>query len=51
MNNCELLTAIEVNFKIFNGFAINNEMKNNKNSYNNSDSYSEKVIENDLRYR
>ena len=48
MNNCELLTAIEVNFKSFNDFAINNEMKNNKNSYNDSDSYSEKVIENDI---
>ena len=48
MNNCELLTAIEVNFKSFNDFAINNEIKNNKNSYNDSDSYSEKVIENDI---
>ena len=48
MNNCELLTSIEVNFKSFNDFAINNEIKNNKNSYNDSDSYSEKVIENDI---
>ena len=48
MNNCELLTAIEANFKSFNDFAINNEIKNNKNSYNDSDSYSEKVIENDI---
>ena len=48
MNNCELLTAIDANFKSFNDFAINNEIKNNKNSYNDSDSYSEKVIENDI---
>ena len=48
MSNCELLTAIEANFKSFNDFAINNEIKNNKNSYNDSDSYSEKVIENDI---
>ena len=48
MNNCELLTTIEVNFKSFNDFAINNEIKNNKNSYNDSDSYSEKVIENEI---
>ena len=48
MNNCELLTIIEANFKSFNYFVINNEMKNNKNSYNDSDSYSEKVIEKDI---
>ena len=48
INNCDLLVSIEVNFKSFNDFDINNQMKNNQNSYNDSDSYSDKVIENDI---
>ena len=40
MNNNELLTAIQMNFKNFNDFNINDEMHKIKVSYNESDLYS-----------
>ena len=48
MNNNELLTAIQMNFKNFNDFNINDELHKIKVSYNESDLYSAKTDGRDI---